>query len=170
MGARTTVDAHSELDGSIIPALRILLIWPRGNSCSFVPALYGFWQIWDTLSLSSIQCFVPFMRPRFLFHILECLGSIFQIRLFNSSSNSVSGMSSTNLEFLFSVKTAASCSILAGFASHLSFDDIFFVKSSTASTCVEENIVASLVWFVSIFSTIDKEISVSIVHIWWGSA
>eukprot|EP00171_Calliarthron_tuberculosum_P021510 IDg21510t1 len=82
-----------------------------------------------------------------------------RIRLRYTSPTSVSGMSSTDLEFLFSVKTAVSCSTLVGVSSDLLFGEDFFVKSSTAFTCVEEVIVYSLSWLVLIFSTLDNGIA-----------
>eukprot|EP00171_Calliarthron_tuberculosum_P022492 IDg22492t1 len=54
--------------------------------------------------------------------------------------------------------------------SNLSSGEVFFFKFSTAFTCVEEDIFESLSWLISIFSTLDKGIVASTVHIGWGSA
>eukprot|EP00171_Calliarthron_tuberculosum_P009850 IDg9850t1 len=89
------------------------------------------------------------------------------MRLGHSSSISISGMSSADLKFLFSVKTEVSCYISVEVSSDLSFCRGFFVNYSATFTCIEEDIVNSLAWIVSIFSTIDKEIFVSALHIDW---
>eukprot|EP00171_Calliarthron_tuberculosum_P009553 IDg9553t1 len=97
---------------------------------------------------------VAFMQPRFPLQFSACLEIMVQIRLCHSSHTSVSGMSSADLDFLFSVKMAVSCSIHVGASSDLSLTEGFFFKSSTAFTCVGEEIVELLSWLVSIFSTL----------------
>eukprot|EP00171_Calliarthron_tuberculosum_P000039 IDg39t1 len=63
-------------------------------------------------------------------------------------------MSSTDLEFPFSVRTDVSCSIPIGFRSNLFGRDLS----------------PPIIRFVSIFSTLDKGIAVSIVHKEWSNA
>eukprot|EP00171_Calliarthron_tuberculosum_P023121 IDg23121t1 len=76
------------------------------------------------------------------------------MRSCHSSPNSACGMSSTDLEFLFSVRNDVSCSIPVGFCSDLFGRDLS----------------PPMIEFVSIFSTLDKGIAVSIVHKGWGNA
>eukprot|EP00171_Calliarthron_tuberculosum_P010255 IDg10255t1 len=64
-------------------------------------------------------------------------------------------MSSTGLRFLFSIRTDVFCYIPVGFCPDLSSD-----KDSSPP----------MVGLVSIFSTLDKGIAVSIVHKRWGNA